>query len=83
MLSISNGLKGVTLAMAFVAGAAPTGALSQGVLNRPTLSAALANEVVGYPVPLCAPKGLKVWAVLVKDAGRAGGPSGPMYEEIE
>jgi uncharacterized protein GlcG (DUF336 family) len=69
MSSISTGLKGVTLALACVAGAASTGALSQGIINRPTLSAALANELVGETVAICAKNGYKVWAVVVNIDG--------------
>lgn len=65
MSSYSTGLKGVTLALAFAAGAVSTGALSQGVVNRPQLSAALANELVGDAVAICAKQGYKVWAVVV------------------
>jgi uncharacterized protein GlcG (DUF336 family) len=65
MSSFSTGLKGITLALAFVAGAVPTGVLSQGVVNRPQLSAALANELVGDTVAICAKQGYKVWAVVV------------------
>src|SRR6266403_2006248 len=65
MKSFSTGLKGVTLALAFVAGAVPTGVLSQGTVNRPQLSAALANELVGDTVAICASRGYKVWAVVV------------------
>ena len=65
MSSLSTGLKGVTLALACVAGASPTAVLSQGVVNRPQLSAALANELVGDTVAICAKQGYKVWAVVV------------------
>lgn len=65
MSSFSTGLKGVTLALAFVAGAVPTGVLSEGTVNRPQLSAALANELVGNTVAICAKQGYKVWAVVV------------------
>jgi len=65
MKSFSTGLKGVILALAFVAGAAPTGVLSPGMVNRPQLSAALANELVGDTVAICASRGYKVWAVVV------------------
>ena len=65
MKSFSTGLKGVTLALAFVAGAAPTGVLSQGMVNKPQLSAALANELVGDTVAICTSRGYKVWAVVV------------------
>jgi len=51
------------LAVLFVAGAA--GAMAQGVINSPRLSAALANELVGETVAICASRGYKVWAVVV------------------
>ena len=60
MSSYSTGLKGVTLALGFVAGAVSTGAFSQGVVNRPQISAALANELVGDTVAICAKQGYKV-----------------------
>jgi uncharacterized protein GlcG (DUF336 family) len=69
MSSFSTGLKGVTLALAFVAGAVSTGVLAQGVVNRPQLSAALANELVGDTVAICAKQGYKVWAVVVNIDG--------------
>ena len=53
----------VTLALLFVAG--PAVAMAQGVVNRAQLSAALANELVGETVALCASRGYKVWAVVV------------------
>ena len=65
MSSFSTGLKGVTLALGFVAAAVPTGVLSQGLVNRPQLSAELANELVGDTVAICAKQGYKVWAVVV------------------
>ena len=37
----------------------------QGVVNNPRLSAALANELVGETVAICASRGYKVWAVVV------------------
>ncbi|MGV3626111.1 MAG: GlcG/HbpS family heme-binding protein [Betaproteobacteria bacterium] len=51
------------VALLFVAGSA--GAMAQGVVNRPQLSAALANELVGETVAICAKQGYKVWAVVV------------------
>src|SRR5258705_5717117 len=51
------------LAVSFVTGAA--GAMAQGVTNRPHLAAALANELVGDTVAICAKQGYKVWAVVV------------------
>jgi uncharacterized protein GlcG (DUF336 family) len=53
----------VTLALLFVAG--PAVAMAQGVVNRPQLSAALANELVGDTVAICTSRGYKVWAVVV------------------
>jgi uncharacterized protein GlcG (DUF336 family) len=51
------------LAVSFVAGAAS--AMAQGVINSQRLSAALANELVGETVAICAKQGYKVWAVVV------------------
>ena len=59
----------IALALMTVAGAASTQALSQGVINRPQLSAALANELVGDTVAICAKQGYKVWAVVVNMDG--------------
>jgi uncharacterized protein GlcG (DUF336 family) len=85
MSSFSTGLKGVTLALAFVAGAVPTGVLSQGMVNRPQLSAALANELVGNTVAICAKQGYKVWAVVVNlDGVRQAllrGDGAPMHSQ--
>jgi uncharacterized protein GlcG (DUF336 family) len=53
----------VTVALLFVAG--PAVAMAQGVVSRPQLSAALANELVGDTVAICAKQGYKVWAVVV------------------
>jgi|SRR5689334_11039086 len=53
----------VTLALLFVAGPAVVSA--QGIFNRQQLSAALANELVGDTVAICASRGYKVWAVVV------------------
>jgi uncharacterized protein GlcG (DUF336 family) len=53
----------VTLALLFVTG--PTVAMAQGVVSRPQLSAALANQLVGDTVAICAKQGHKVWAVVV------------------
>jgi uncharacterized protein GlcG (DUF336 family) len=85
MSSYSRGLKGVTLALAFVAFAVPTAALSQGLINRPQLSAALANELVGDTVAICAKQGYKVWAVVVNlDGVRQAllrGDGAPMHSQ--
>jgi uncharacterized protein GlcG (DUF336 family) len=51
------------LAVSLVAGAA--GAMAQVVVNSPRLSAALANELVGETVAICASRGYRVWAVVV------------------
>ena len=65
MVPISTGLQGVAVALVFVASAAATAAQAQGVVNRPQMSAALANELVGDTVANCAKQGYKVWAVVV------------------
>ena len=65
MLPFPKKCQSVALALMVVAGAAPTCALSQGMVNRPQLSAALANELVGETVAICAKQGYKVWAVVV------------------
>src|SRR5215510_15437317 len=54
-------LAGSALALAFFA----VPAQAQGVINSPRLSAALANELVGETVAICAKQGYKVWAVVV------------------
>ena len=53
----------VALALLFVVG--PAEVMAQGLVNRPQLSAALANELAGDTVAICAKKGYKVWAVVV------------------
>ena len=57
----------VALALLFVAGTA--GVMAQGMVNRPQLSAALANELAGDTVAICAKQGYKVWAVVVNIDG--------------
>jgi uncharacterized protein GlcG (DUF336 family) len=57
----------VVLASLLVAGSA--GALAQGVYHRQQLSAALANELVGDTVAICASRGYKVWAVVLNTDG--------------
>lgn len=52
-------------AVALLCVAGSTGVMAQGVVNRPQLSAALANELVGDTVAICAKQGHKVWAVVV------------------
>lgn len=60
-------LSKVVLASLLAAGA--SAALAQGVYNRQQLSAALANELVGDTVAICASRGYKVWAVVVNTDG--------------
>lgn len=85
MSSFSTGLKGVALALGFVAGAVSTGALSQGVVNMHQMSAAIANELVGNTVAICAKQGYKVWAVVVNlDGVRQAllrGDGAPMHSQ--
>ena len=85
MSSLSTGLKGVTLALAVAAVAAPMEVLSQGLVNRPQISAALANELVGETVAICAKQGYKVWAVVVNlDGVRQAllrGDGAPMHSQ--
>src|SRR5256885_7666413 len=61
MSRISAGLQVLVLA----AGAAATGAQAQGLVTTHKLSAALANELVGDSVAICARNGYKVVAVVV------------------
>jgi uncharacterized protein GlcG (DUF336 family) len=68
-MSSSKGLKGATLALGFAATAVSAGAFAQGVINRPQVSAAIANELVGESVAICAKQGYKVWAVVVNTDG--------------
>ena len=51
--------------LVYVACAAATGAEAQGLVTTQKLSAALANELVGESVAVCAQKGYKVVAVVV------------------
>lgn len=53
----------VALAVFCIAGTAE--GMAQGLVNRPQLSAALANELVGDTVAICTKQGYKVWAVVV------------------
>ena len=62
MKSIPAGLQAAALALAF--GAVPT-TYAQGLINVQRLSAALANEVVGETVAICAKRGYKVVAIIV------------------
>ena len=61
MPRISAGLQAVALALA----AAATGVQAQGLVTTHKLSAALANELVGDSVAICAKNGYKVVAVVV------------------
>src|SRR6266567_6637062 len=63
MTRISARLQAV--AFAFAAGAVATGAQGQGLVTTHKLSAALANELVGDSVAICAQKGYPVVAVVV------------------
>jgi len=85
MASYKKGLKGVTLALGFAAAAVSTGAFSQGLVNRPQMSAALANELVGDTVAICAKQGYKVWAQVVNmDGTRIAllrGDGAPMHSQ--
>jgi len=59
-------VKKLSAMVCFVLGvAAAGGAAAQGVIDRPQLSAALANQLVGDTVAICAEQGHKVWAVVV------------------
>ena len=69
MSSHAKSLKGVMLALGFMAAAVSTSVLAQGIVNRPQISAALANEIVGESVAICAKQGYKVWAVVVNTDG--------------
>ena len=69
MSSFAKGMQGATLALGLVAGVVATGADAQGVVNRPQVSAAIANELVGESVAICAKQGYKVWAVVVNTDG--------------
>ena len=59
--------------------------MAQGVVNRPQLSAALANELVGDTVAICASRGYKVWAIVVNlDGVRQAvlrGDGAPMHSQ--
>src|SRR5436853_3707203 len=61
MSRISAGLQ----VLALVAAAAATGVQAQGLVTTHKLSAALANELVGESVAICAKNGYKVVAVVV------------------
>ena len=73
----------VTLVALCVTGS--MGAMAQGVVNRGQLSAALANELVGDTVAICAGRGYKVWAVVVNlDGVRQAvlrGDGAPMHSQ--
>ena len=85
MSSFSTGIKGTTVALGFIAAAVSTGAFAQGIVNRPQISAALANELVGDTVAICAKQGYKVWAVVVNlDGTRQAllrGDGAPMHSQ--
>ena len=58
-------VQAVAVAFAVGIGGSAMGAQAQGVVNMPKLSAALANQIVGDSVAICAQKGYKVVAVVV------------------
>jgi uncharacterized protein GlcG (DUF336 family) len=76
-------LSRIALALLFVAG--PAAVTAQGLVNRPQMSAALANELVGDTVAICASRGYKVWAVVVNlDGVRQAllrGDGAPMHSQ--
>jgi uncharacterized protein GlcG (DUF336 family) len=76
-------LSKLALAVLLVAGS--FGAMAQGVYQRQQLSAALANELVGDTVAICAGRGYKVWAVVVNlDGVRIAllrGDGAPMHSQ--
>ena len=65
MSKISSALQ----VLAFVAGATVTSAGAQGLITTQRLSAALANELVGESVAVCAQRGYQVVAVVVDLGG--------------
>ena len=65
MSKISSALQ----VLAFVAGAAVTNAGAQGLITTQRLSAALANELVGESVAVCAQRGYQVVSVVVDLGG--------------
>ena len=85
MFSLIEKYQRAALVLTVVACAAPTAALSQGIVNRPQISAALANELVGDTVAICAKQGYKVWAVVVNlDGTRQAllrGDGAPMHSQ--
>ena len=58
-------VQAVAAAFAVAMGASAMTAQAQGVVNMPKLSAALANQLVGDTVAICAQKGYKVVAAVV------------------
>lgn len=63
MSRVSDGLKSITLGV--LTAAAATAAQAQGVIIQPRLSAALANQVVGDSVAICAQQKYAVVAAIV------------------
>jgi hypothetical protein len=57
MLPFPRKCQSFALGLMVIGGAASTCVLSQGMVNRPQLSAALANELVGDTVAICAKQG--------------------------
>lgn len=85
MSLLSSRLKRATLTLALAVGVIPTAGLAQGLVSRPQLSAALANELVGDTVAICAKRGYNVWAVVVNlDGVRQavlGGDGAPIHSQ--
>ena len=65
MSKVLMGVPAAALGCGIVLGAAAMGAQAQGVVNMQKISAALANQVVGDTVAICAQKGYRVVAVIV------------------
>lgn len=65
MAKIFTGVQVVAVASGIAFGSAVIAVQAQGVVNVPRLSAALANQVVGDTVAICAQRGYKVVAVIV------------------
>ena len=65
MSGISAGARVVALGLGMIAGGISMNVQAQGVVNVPRLSAAVANQVVGDTVAICAQRGYRVVAVIV------------------
>ena len=65
MSKVLTRVQAVALGCGIALGGAAMSAQAQGVVNMPKISAALANQVVGDTVAICAQRGYKVVAVIV------------------